>query len=71
MSKTNLFKIGLKDIYQKVASIGVEQESCSIKLAANQQFGKIVLIGKTIPSIPYGILNNYRILCKYSLPTFP
>lgn len=46
MSYTNLFKVGQKDIYQKVATIGVEQESCSIKIDANQAFGKIVLVGK-------------------------
>lgn len=46
MSYTNLFKVGQKDIYQKVATIGVEQENCSIKIDANQAFGKIVLVGK-------------------------
>lgn len=46
MSYTNLFKIGQQDIYQKVATIGVEQENFSIKIDASQPFVKIVLVGK-------------------------
>jgi len=46
MSRTNLFKIGQTDSFEKLANIAVEQERFSIKIDPNQQFAKFVLVGK-------------------------